>query len=227
MNKSLANLIHTPFIWGAAGAVRDRFQMSLLKFYREPAAVDIIQQAYREADLQMCPFDAYSLYTLVSMQTKIAGSMAEIGMYRGASAKIICSLKGQAKFYGFDTFEGLPEGNRADEKWFHKADYRSNQTAVAAYLKDFPGVTLTKGLFPASGRVLSEERLSFVNLDVDLYKSTIDALDFLWDKLSPRGLVLIHDTHCEGVKNAIREFLAGHDALSFGCGCSQVALTRP
>jgi hypothetical protein len=174
----------------------------------------------------MNPLDAYALYSLVRMQASALGSMVEIGMWRGGSARIICHLKGDKKFYGFDTFEGLPGRGEEDEKWFREKQFSSRQEDVAANLAKFPGVTLTKGIFPESGSILNGERLSFVNLDVDLYKGTIDSLNFLWEKMSDRGLILIHDFHLGGVKKAVAEFLKSHHAMSFDCGCSQTALVR-
>jgi O-methyltransferase len=226
MNKTLANLLHTPPIYNSVEFVNKQFQISLLKFYREPEALALMDKAFREADLQMNPLDAYSLYSLARMQASVPGSMAEIGMYRGGSATIICQLKGDKKFYGFDTFEGLPSLGNEDEKWFRENQFSAGQDGVAQYLAKFTGVTLTKGRFPESGSILNGERLSFVNLDVDLYKGIIDSLNFLWEKMNDRGLILIHDSHLGGVKKAIAEFLEGHNATSFDCGCSQTALVR-
>jgi O-methyltransferase len=226
MNKALANLLHTPPLFNLLELANKHVQVSLLKFYREPEAVAILDEAFREADLQMNPLDAYALYSLVRMQASVPGNMVEIGMYRGGSAGIICHLKGEKKFYGFDTFEGFPGRTETDEKWFREKQYSARQEGVAAYLAKFADVTLTKGIFPQSGAILNGQRFSFVNLDVDLYKGIIDSLNFVWEKMSDRGLILIHDSHLGGVKNAIAEFLQGHDAMSFDCGCSQTALVR-
>jgi O-methyltransferase len=226
MDKTLASLLHTRPLFNSLVWANKHFQLSLVNFYREPEALALIDKAFREADLQMNPLDAYSLYSLARMQANVPGSMVEIGMYRGGSAGIICHLKGNKKFYGFDTFEGLPSLGKEDEKWFRENQYSARQDAVTAYLAKFTGVTLTKGRFPESGSILNGERLSFVNLDVDLYKGMIDSLNFLWEKMNDRGLILIHDTHLGGVKKAIAEFLEGHNVVSFDCGCSQMALIR-
>jgi O-methyltransferase len=150
--------------------------------------------------------------------------MAEIGMHRGASDKIICRLKGDKRFFGLDTFEGLAHIGR-DGEWVRKGEYRASQETVTAYLSEFPGAILTKGLFLETGAVLREEHLSFIHLDIDVYKDTIDSLNFLWPRTSDRGLILIHDTHLEGVKKA-EEFLSAHTAMAFRCGCMQIALIR-
>jgi len=226
MNKTISKLLHSWPLFSALELTSKHFQISLLKFYREPEATALIEKAFREADLQMNPLDAYSLYSLVRMQTNVPGNVVEIGMYRGGSAGIICHLKGDKKFYGFDTFEGLPSLGKGDEKWFRENQFRARQDDVAAYLAQFQGVTLTKGQFPDSGSILDGERLSFVNVDVDLYKGMIDSLNFLWEKLNHRGLILIHDSHLGGVKKAVSEFREHYDAISFDCGCSQTALVR-
>lgn len=226
MTKALAQLLHTPPLFNALELANKKFQLSLLKFYRESEAVRVIDEAFREAGLGMNPLDAYALYSLVRMQVSVPGSMVEIGMWRGGSATIICHLKGDKRFYGFDTFEGLPQRSAEDEKWFRKKQFSSRQEDVSASLANFPAVTLTKGIFPESGSILNGEQISFVNLDVDLYKGTFDSLSFLWEKMSERGLILIHDFHLGGVKKAVAEFLRNHNAMSFDCGCSQTALVR-
>jgi hypothetical protein len=98
MNKAFANLLHTPPLFNALELASKHFQVSLLKFYREPEAVAVIDDAFGEAGLGMNPLDAYALYSLVGMQANTPGSMAEIGMWRGGSAKIICHLKGTRNF---------------------------------------------------------------------------------------------------------------------------------
>jgi O-methyltransferase len=226
MNKVFANLFHKPPLFNALELASKHFQVSLLKFYGDPEAVALIDDAFRLAGLGMNPLDAYSLCTLVRMQASVPGSMVEIGMWNGGSAKIICHLKGNKKFFGFDTFEGLPDRSEEDEEWFHENQFSAREEDVVAKLAKFPGVTLTRGIFPESGSILNGERLSFVNLDVDLYKGTIDSVNFLWEKMSDRGLILIHDHHLGGVKKAVAEFLGSNNAMSFDCGCSQTVLIR-
>jgi hypothetical protein len=51
----------------------------------------LIDKAFREADLQMNPLDAYSLYSLARMQANVPGSMAEIGMCRAAAQRSFVS----------------------------------------------------------------------------------------------------------------------------------------
>ena len=50
----------------------------------------------------------------------------------------------------------------------------------------------------------------FVNLDMDLYKPTLEGLKFFWPKMVKGGIILIHDffsTGYAGVNKAIEQFV--------------------
>ena len=52
-------------------------------------------------------------------------------------------------------------------------------------------------------------RFSFVHLDVDLYQSTLDCLNFFYPRLSLGGIIISHDyTTAEGVDLAFDEFFS-------------------
>ena len=78
-----------------------------------------------------------------------------------------------------------------------------------------------KGWFPATAGPVEDRRFSLVHLDVDLYQSTLDALDFFYGRLV-RGAVLIsHDYNsisCPGVSKAFKEFLADKDEAPIEMG---------
>ena len=54
----------------------------------------------------------YTLYSSLKAVKDLAGDIAEIGVYKGGTAKLICELKGNKNLYLFDTFEGLPDTKR-------------------------------------------------------------------------------------------------------------------
>ena len=59
--------------------------------------------------------EAYTLYSGVKATDSLSGSIAEIGVYKGNSATIICEVKHQRDFYLFDTFEGMPNEQISDQ----------------------------------------------------------------------------------------------------------------
>jgi O-methyltransferase len=57
--------------------------------------------------------------------------------------------------------------------------------------------------------VLDDTQFCFVHLDVDLYESTKQCLEYFWPRLIPGGVVISHDySILEGVRNAFAEFSA-------------------
>src|SRR3989344_6279037 len=57
--------------------------------------------------------EIFNIYSSVIATAKVRGDIAEVGVYRGGSAKIICLMSDKIginkKIHLFDTFEGLPE----------------------------------------------------------------------------------------------------------------------
>jgi O-methyltransferase len=219
-----------PFVMWSMEALTYAFQFQLLRFYAEKEAVDFIAGLYRETKLLLQPMESYFLHTLVRMQAPLPGDMAEVGTYRGASAKLICAGKGDRHFFGFDTFEGLPDVTDADRHWgvsyFRKQQFAAGLEGVKRYLAPFGRCELVPGLFPATGGVVADRKFSLVHVDTDLYMSTIDSLRFFWERMVAGGMIVIHDSHSEGVRRAIAEFMNETGAAGFRGALSQYVLIR-
>jgi hypothetical protein len=103
----------------------------------------------------------------------------EFGVYKGASLKYFSSriTNPESRFYGFDSFEGLPEvwGKNRQGKFS-----REGQVPVA----DDGRVEFIKGWFqdslPKFSIDVSKFDVVLVHLDADLYSSTLFVLSDLW-----------------------------------------------
>ncbi len=194
-------------------------QFPLLRFYQDPEMVQLIRSVYSETTCLVQPLEAQLIYSIARMQAQLEGSMAEVGTYQGATAKLICHAKQDRVFYGFDTFEGLPEPGRADtshgQPFFRMGKYAAVYDDVKSYLASFSGVHLIKGVFPATGQCIETARFSFVHLDMDLYAGTRAALEFFWPRMVDHGVIAVHDSHTGGVSQALREFTESAAPLSF------------
>ena len=52
-------------------------------------------------------------------------------------------------------------------------------------------------------------RISLLHLDLDIYEPTIKSLDYLWDRLSKGGILIIDDYNSvTGATDAVDEFIA-------------------
>ena len=113
--------------------------------------------------------------------------------------------------YLFDTFTGLPEVSDDDthfgkKHWYENEFSNTSEESIRKLLDKYDNVQIKKGNFPESGKDIASKKFCFVHLDVDLYKSTIDALRFFFPKMVHKGIILIHDFHSDGIQKAVEEF---------------------
>jgi predicted O-methyltransferase YrrM len=174
--------------------------------YKDKKFVNLISKIKKEIKFLLLNREAYLLFEIVKNAKKISGSIAEVGCYQGGSTKIIAEVnKEQKKIYVFDTFEGLLDVNSLLDPGFKNKQYEANYKKVKKYLKRYKKVILYKGYFPKTSTPIKKERFSFVHLDVDIYKSTLESLQFFYPRLNKGGIILSHDYY-SGVKKAFDEF---------------------
>ncbi len=149
---------------------------------------------------------AYAVTALERQQ--IAGSLAEVGVYRGELSALLHLLAPERDLYLFDTFAGFPEQDLSG------ADQRFRDTSieiVKAALGDTHHVVFRPGYFPETVRGLEQEKFAFVMLDLDLYQPTRAGLEFFYPRMVPGGYLFAHDYNSpesnHAVARAVNEFL--------------------
>jgi len=131
---------------------------------------------------------ALALNTL--KKDNIQGTIAEVGVYKGHTSKILHVLCPERKLYLFDTFEGFPS------QFLNKEDRRFSNSSVNILKKtigNLDNIIIKKGIFPETTTGLENEKFSFVLLDLDLYEPTLAALEFFYSRVNPGGYIFIHD----------------------------------
>lgn len=143
----------------------------------------------------------------------IPGAFAELGVYQGETANIIHEMDPSRKLHLFDTFAGFENKDLAAERQKderYRSDNFSNTSLdmVKAYINGNENVHFHVGHFPGSASGLEEPVFAFVHLDADLYKPTLAALGYFYPRLSPGGVIIIHDYNhtWPGIRQAIQEF---------------------
>jgi len=161
-----------------------------------------------ETDMVLTLNEASQIFASVRDTTKILGDVAEVGVYMGGSAKLICEAKGDRPLHLFDTFEGLPEVSKTqDSTRFHKNQYSCTLGCVKKGLSKYPNVFFYKGMFPSTADPVSDRQFSFVHLDVDLHESTKSCLEFFYPRMSKGGVIISHDyLDSKGVKTAFQAY---------------------
>ncbi|MEI7594686.1 MAG: TylF/MycF/NovP-related O-methyltransferase [Bacteroidota bacterium] len=143
----------------------------------------------------------------------IKGSFAELGVYKGETARLIHEMDKTRKLYLFDTFEGfadkdLQRENSSDRKYSTSNFSDVNIKSVESFFNGNLNVKFIKGYFPETINQIEEQKYAFVHLDADLYLPTLSALNYFYSRLSEGGVIIIHDYNhsWDGVGKAVSEF---------------------
>jgi len=212
MNNNLRRIVYkSKALGGILGYFASTIQFSLLSFYKGKEIVNLLKSVKKEVDFAFYPYEAYNVYSISKSQSRLDGDIAEVGVYQGGSAKVICEVKGEKRLHLFDTFTGLPKVSDKDthfgvKYWKDDEFNNTSEEQVRKYLSKYQNVFLYKGKFPETSEPVKDTKFSFVHLDVDLYQSTKDCLEFFYPRLVKGGIILTHDYHTAGVQAAFNEF---------------------
>ena len=188
-----------------------RFGLDLVKVADRKTFLRPIRRVMSETSILLNGCEAYFLMSCVTATANVEGEIAEVGVFRGGSAKLIAEVKGDRELHLFDSFGGLPELTEPDPgPLFRPGQFHAREADVRRYLSSFTRVFIYKGWFPGTAERVAAMKFSFVHLDVDLFEPTRDALEFFYPRLS-RGAVLVsHDyNYAAGVRRAFDEFFRG------------------
>ena len=123
----------------------------------------------------------------ISLVQERTGLFLEFGVFQGGSINFLSSLNQEKQFYGFDSFEGLPE------KWegiVEEGHFKTDIPEVNSNVKLIVGTfdqTLDKFL------VERGETISFVHLDADIYSSIDYVLKKIEHKIEDKCLFIFDD----------------------------------
>lgn len=206
--------------------------------YRSPAAFDELVASKRDGSVRRRRPSRFS-HTMVGMARLdnleycarkvfadgVPGDFLEAGVCQGGAAIFMRGLQvafGQAdrRVWLADSFQGLPlpthEVDRAgDLDWSEPkqpwlaCDLGAVQDNFRTYDLLDDGVRWLPGWFSETLPSAPVERLAILRADADLYQSTREILESLYDRVSPGGFVVIDDYGAiEACRLAVDEFRA-------------------
>lgn len=136
----------------------------------------------------------------------LKGVCAELGVYKGGSAKLIAHYAKNTELHLFDTFAGMPENDQEPAGHHIKGEFPTTFEQVKAYLAEFKNIKFFVGNFPESLPCSAKYR--FVHLDADIYQSMKAALDYFVPRMVKGGVIVADDYEwyaCPGVAHALHE----------------------
>jgi O-methyltransferase len=163
----------------------------------------------------LTPEARYYFYSLATEAAGLSGSVAECGVYRGGTAKLLLNIFNDRELLLFDTFQGMPETD-ASKDLHREGDFADTSLEnVKAYVGAQNNVTFVPGLIPETLAPYSGRTFCFVHVDLDIYAPIRSACEFFYPRLEPGGIMLFDDygfPSCPGARLAVDEFFADKPA---------------
>ncbi len=167
-----------------------------------------------------------------ALGTANQGDYCEFGVFKGyafwKAQNVAIGFKDDFKpmrFFGFDSFQGLPEIEPEDQAKgdvFYEGQYSCSKEGVIQNLNskgvDWEKTFLVEGFFNESltdsvKQQYNLEKIAIALIDCDLYTSTRDVLNFIRDLIIDKTILIFDDWNCfdrdnnRGQRKAFREFL--------------------
>ena len=190
----------------------------------------IIDEAFHEAYERIRRFTmvdrfrCYELWSLAHQVAKLEGAVVEVGVRKGGSGCLLAlgvrASGTSAPIYLCDTFKGVVKAGERDPR-FQGGEYADTSAeAVRALARELEldNVVVVEGIFPdESGDQVPDGPVALCHIDVDVYESGRDVVDWLQDRLIPGGIVVFDDygfRGCVGITAFVNE-LKLHDEWLF------------
>jgi predicted O-methyltransferase YrrM len=139
------------------------------------------------------------------------GSILEVGTYKGGCALHLSNCCPERKVIVCDSFEGFETLDSKLDANFSATMFKDNnrEAVEKLFLERQRKVEVIAGFFPASVKGKNIGPVSFVHLDVDLYKPTLETLCYISEELAIKHSIIVLDDYlrsAKGVDQAVYEF---------------------
>ena len=170
-------------------------------------------------------YRCYELWQLVEETVKLPGALIEVGVWRGGTGALIskkaelCGIKDTV--YLCDTFEGIVKVDSTKDSVYKNTYHNDASIEIVEKLvfkrMKLKNVKILKGIFPDETQHLVEDKkFRFCHIDVDVYHSAKDIVNWIWDKMSVGGIIVYDDygnEQCDGITKMVEEERKKSDRL--------------
>lgn len=157
------------------------------------------------------------LWKTLQQAQHLQGDFIECGVFKGGTALLAAqTLQGQLgdgrALHLFDSFKGMPGTTDGIDR-FESGDFdRTSVEAVAQLLSPYPFVRLHPGFIPDTFAIANIDLIAWAHIDVDIYKSVHDCIEYVYPRLVRGGFIIFDDygfPSCASARRAVDEAFAG------------------
>ncbi|ADB53873.1 TylF/MycF/NovP-related O-methyltransferase [Conexibacter woesei] len=145
----------------------------------------------------------HELWSLLAELREVPGAIIEVGVWRGGTGALMAS---RAKRLGItdsvylcDTWTGVVKTSAVDT-YYRDGRHDDTSRPIVEQLVSrmaLDNVRLLQGMFPEeTADQVTDGTFRLCHIDVDVYQSAKDVLEWAWPKLSPGGVVVFDDYGC-------------------------------
>ena len=180
---------------------------------------DVIKNEHTMLGVQRLDNIQYCFEDII--KNNVEGDLIETGVWRGGATIFMAALNKvynqNRKVFVADSFEGLPEPDAKNyppdfKDKHHTFDHlKVSQEEVAQNFNQYKllddNIVFIKGFFEHSLKDAPIDKLALLRLDGDMFSSTIQVLEELYDKVSPGGYIIVDDYGAvRGCRLAVSKF---------------------
>lgn len=171
-----------------------------------PFIADKRFMALAEADFAIAPSGVFNWHwnllmvlRAVQQAKTIPGDFVELGVYRGHTTKFVANYVGfsawDKHWWLYDTFEGVPADQNDSGRALSAQSYGDpfSFEEVRDRFAPYGNITVTKGRVPEVFAAVCPETIAFIHIDLNNSTAEVGALDALYDRLSPGGVIVFDD----------------------------------
>lgn len=169
-------------------------------------------------------YRCFELWKLIEQVSKLdAGWILEVGVWRGGTGALLARRAKDLGIGGMvllcDTFSGVVKAGSEDSVYRGGEHADASRPAVEALVSrmGLDNVRILEGVFPEdTGHLAGDAAFRFCHIDVDVYQSAADVVDWVWDRLVPGGMIVFDDYGfkvCDGITKYVEAQMMSRDRL--------------
>jgi hypothetical protein len=165
--------------------------------FDEPHYQDVLRRQARNTQEQSLGFRLNTLIWAAHQALHVPGDFVELGVWRGFCSAVVADYIGfqtvDRTFWLYDTFEGIPAAYDSEGHDSPALREPGLYEKVLERFADYGNVRVVRGVVPHSFRGQSPDAIAYLHIDLNSTRSEIEALEHLWDRVSPGGVVVFDD----------------------------------